>query len=627
MAERTNQSIQTGNSTPSKIPAGFFIYNAVGAEEICYADENVIKLFGCDNIEDFRAHTGNSFKGMVHPEDLDKVESNILAQTFNSGKRHDYVRYRIITKQGNVRYMEDFGHLVRDHFGNAYFYVYIIDVEKEEYYNKNQNSYAEMEIFRENKKVDRLTGLLNMNAFYEKAQEILLDSAVKGQFPSSIVVFDILGLREINRTMGRDEGDARIITLAELLRSRMPEGSFIFRGHEAELIVVSSNCGEDELLNKIINVIQNCKSNVLFGIGSTVSGVRYESARQDHGTLGQALEEAHLDLRIKKMLNSASSKSQALTSLVRALEEVDADTEAHVKRTQQMGIALGHKIGLSDAQLTSLQLLCLLHDIGKIAVPLEILNKPGRLTDEEWAILRDHSEKGYQIAMSSEELRPIADMILHHHERWDGKGYPAGLVKDEIPVLARIIAIIDAYDAMVNDRAYRKAMLPEKAMQEIRENAGTQFDPYLSIEFLNMLAENPALSIGAKTGAKEVRVFERTEFKNHGTGSTAPVKFTQYTLDIDDHIIEVDDYFEVMTGYDRNDAIGKMTQYDLLPADERDYYIQQVQNQFSTGDIAYLRHPIQRKDGKIIKVICNGEHYYDSSVKAFRSSILAFEVE
>ena len=203
MSENSQSSNRFKNGTPDGVPAGFFIYHATGNEEIVFADQNVIKLFGCDDMEDFRAHTQNSFKGMVHPEDLNKVESNILAQTFNSGKRHDYVRYRIITKQGTIRYMEDFGHLVRDEAGTPYFYVYIIDVEKQEYYNKNQNSYAEMEIFRENKKVDRLTGLLNMNAFYEKAQEMLLDSAVKGNYPSTIVVFDILGLREVNRTPGR----------------------------------------------------------------------------------------------------------------------------------------------------------------------------------------------------------------------------------------------------------------------------------------------------------------------------------------------------------------------------------------------------------------------------------------
>ena len=609
------------NTIPSGLPAGFFIYNALGDEKIIYADQNVIDLFGCDSIDEFRAHTKNSFKGMVHPDDLERVESDITAQTFNSGRRHDYVRYRIITKQGRIRYIEDFGHLVRAADDRLFYYVFIIDVEEEEYYNREQNSVAEMQIFQANKKIDRLTGLLNMNAFYEKAQETIINRAIEGKYPSSIIVFDILGLRETNRTLGRDEGDARICALVELIRRYMPSESFIFRGHEAELIVVCKNRDESSLMPDIMSVVHASKSTVLFGIGSTGSG------RSTDGTIVQALEEAHRDLRIKKMLTRDSVHSQALSSLVRALEEVDAETEAHVQRTQSMGRALGRKIGLSDSQLTQLQLLCLLHDIGKIAVPLEILNKPGRLSDEEWAVLRSHAEKGYQIAMASEELMPIAEMIRYHHERWDGKGYPTKLSREEIPVLSRIIAIVDAYDAMVNDRAYRKAMHPEKAMQEIRDNAGTQFDPYLAVEFLNLLEENPSLSFGVKTGGGEIRVFEHETHQEIGTGSTSPVAFTKYTLDIDERIIEVDDSFEAMTGFSAGEAVGKLTQFDLIPSEERAYYVSQVQDQFAKGNIAYLRHPLRRKDGTVIQVICNGERHFDSSVRAFRSTILVFEVK
>ena len=170
-------------------------------------------------------------------------------------------------------------------------------------------------------------------------------------------------------------------------------------------------------------------------------------------------------------------------------------------------------------------------------------------------------------------------------------------------------------------------MLPGKAIQEIRDNAGTQFDPYIAVEFLNLLEENPSLAIGAKTGAGEVRVFERGDSKEIGSGSTTPVKYTSYMLDIDERIIDVDDYFEVLTGYSRGDVIGRMTQFDLVPPEERAYYIEQVQNQFAKSDIAYLRHPILRKDGKVISVICNGERYYDSSVKAFRSTIQMFAAD
>jgi len=611
------------NRIPSHVPGGFFVYHALGDEEICYADPNVIELFGCDSMEDFRAYTGNSFRGMVHPEDLEKTENKILVQTFESGRKHDYVRYRIITKQGAVRFVEDYGHLMHSPDGKSYYYVFIVDMDRTDFENQDDSSFAEMQLFRDNKRVDRLTGFLNMNAFYEKAQEMTRDGADVYHEPCSVVVFDVLGLREVNRNLGRAEGDARICALAEIIRAKMPKGTQVYRGHEAELIAVYRHRDDVPLLPIVMEIVNACKSDVLFGIGATND---LHSSYTEGGTLLQALEEALLDLKIKKMLNAGSEQSQALKSLVRALEEVDADTEEHVQRTQKMGLALGRRIGLSDFQLTLLQLLCLLHDIGKITVPLEILNKPGKLTDEEWAVLRSHSEKGYQIAIATEELKPLADGILYHHERWDGRGYPAGLKEQEIPILSRIISIVDAYDAMVNDRSYRKAMLPEKAKKEIRDNAGTQFDPHLAQEFLNLLEEHPSLSFGVHTGGGDVRTFEDHGRQESGHGSTLPVAYARYMLDIDDIIIEVDDAFEQMTGYTRREVIGKKSQYDLIPASERDYYMNHVRNQFARGNVAYLKHPLQRRDGSVIQVICHGERHFDSSVRKFRSTILISEL-
>lgn len=614
---------QNRNGIPEGVAGGFFVYDAHGDEEICYADGNVVELFGCRSLEEFREYTGNSFKGMVHPDDLAHTERSIQAQTLNSGHRHDYVRYRILTKQGECRYIEDFGHLMRSADGRSYYYVFIVDVEKSEYENISHNSHAELQVFGDNDKVDRLTGHLNMEAFREAARGSL-SGCTENVALSSVIVFDILGLREINSTRGHAEGDESICALSAVIQKEMPDSSMIFRGYEADLIVVCPGMGEKAVMENVKAVARSCKNSILFGIGTTSPEVI--PADPNEPPLLLALEEAQLDLRIKKMLNTKSNRSQALTTLVAALEEVDGDTEEHVRRTQKIGIALGRRIGLSDAQLTMLQLLCLLHDIGKIAVPLEILNKPGRLSKEEWDVMRSHVEKGYQVAVSTDELKPLANLILCHHERWDGKGYPNGLAKEEIPVLSRIISIVDAYDAMVNDRSYRKALPPEKAQQEIRDNAGTQFDPYLAGEFLKMLEDQPALSLGEKTGGAEVGVFTREIPEAVGSGSTKPVVFTKYMLDLDDVIIEADANFEALTGYSREEAVGRMTQYDLIPADEKSYYIEQVRLQFTKGDIAYLRHPLQRKDGRIIRVVCNGERYFDSSVRAFRSTILVFEV-
>ena len=291
-----------------------------------------------------------------------------------------------------------------------------------------------------------------------------------------------------------------------------------------------------------------------------------------------------------------------------------------------MGEALGMRIGLSDAQLTDLKLLCLLHDIGKIGIPLEILNKPGKLTEAEWVVLRSHTEKGYQIAMTSDELRDIAPMILYHHERWDGKGYPERLAGQNIPVLSRVISVVDAYDAMVNNRAYRKGLTPEKAQEEIRSNAGTQFDPYLAEEFLLMLEENPGIALGESIGGEEVRSFIQTAMQTTESGSTYPITCSRYLLDLDDTIIEVDGVFEQITGFAEEHVVGRMTQYDLVPEADRPFYMLQVNNQFSKGSFAYLRHNLQCRDGSIIRVVCYGKRFFDPVEKAFRSEILIFPV-
>jgi len=138
--------------------------------------------------------------------------------------------------------------------------------------------------------------------------------------------------------------------------------------------------------------------------------------------------------------------------------------------------------------MDDLKLLASLHDIGKIAIPNSILDKPGRLTAEEWDLIKKHPEIGYRIALSSPEMAPIAEAILHHHEHWNGGGYPLGLKSENIPILARILAIADTYDVMVNGRSYQPAVSPQEVWEELKRCAGTQFDPQLVIKTIEVLA-------------------------------------------------------------------------------------------------------------------------------------------
>jgi HD-GYP domain-containing protein (c-di-GMP phosphodiesterase class II) len=142
---------------------------------------------------------------------------------------------------------------------------------------------------------------------------------------------------------------------------------------------------------------------------------------------------------------------------------------------------------LTQLQLDLLSLFASLHDIGKVGISDQILKKPGPLTIEEWDEMKKHPEIGYRICLSSPELTAISEFVLSHHERWDGTGYPRGLKHDEIPILSRILAIVDAYDSMTNDRIYRKALSKQAALEEIKDKAGTQFDPVIADAFIIMM--------------------------------------------------------------------------------------------------------------------------------------------
>jgi len=188
-----------------------------------------------------------------------------------------------------------------------------------------------------------------------------------------------------------------------------------------------------------------------------------------------------------KLSESKSTKNKIVKGLLNSLAVKSDETKEHTLRMTKLAFRFGEKLELSNSELNRLSLLSTLHDIGKITIEEEILTKPGTLTDKEWQIMKSHTERGYKIASSSEEFSVVAEEIYSHHERWDGTGYPRGLKEREIPYLARIITIIDAYDVMTNDRPYSKAISKKDALKEIKDCAGSQFDPELADIFIKMM--------------------------------------------------------------------------------------------------------------------------------------------
>jgi putative nucleotidyltransferase with HDIG domain len=179
---------------------------------------------------------------------------------------------------------------------------------------------------------------------------------------------------------------------------------------------------------------------------------------------------------IPELANEQST--EAIESLQHALESRDLNTHLHSIRVVCYAARLGRVLGLTPAQLSTLQVGVLLHDIGKVHVPDAILRKPGPLTDDEWKVMRRHSTLGHGMVSAVSCLREAASIVLSHHERFDGTGYPHGLKGDDIPLAARILSVMDAFDAMTaEDRPYREPFSIETAAEQIRLAAGTQFDP------------------------------------------------------------------------------------------------------------------------------------------------------
>ncbi|MCX6081009.1 MAG: response regulator [Chloroflexi bacterium] len=186
------------------------------------------------------------------------------------------------------------------------------------------------------------------------------------------------------------------------------------------------------------------------------------------------------------------SYTQTIEGWVNALDLRDKETEGHSQRVTQLTVEFARKVGVPEDQLDDLRMGALLHDIGKLGVPDSILLKPGKLTADEWVIMRKHPEHAYKWLASIEYLRSAIDIPYAHHEKWDGTGYPRGLKGEEIPLAARIFAIVDVWDALRSDRPYRESWSAEKVIEYIKTQVGTHFDPAIAAVFFDLIAENNA---------------------------------------------------------------------------------------------------------------------------------------
>ena len=291
--------------------------------------------------------------------------------------------------------------------------------------------------------------------------------------PTLLMIFDLDGFKGYNDSFGHPAGDALLVRLAEKLTAALGDGGAAYRlGGDEFCVVAPIATGEAELLIDL-SCTALSESGEGFEVTSSFGAVVLPDEATDvSGALSLADERLYAQKQARRGV-----AGQSMDAFLEALATREPSLHAHLEGVAALALAVGHRLGLTADELEELSRAAQLHDLGKLAVPDEILGKPGELDEREWEFIRQHTVVGERILRASPAFRQAATIVRSSHERWDGTGYPDGLVGEAIPLASRIVSACDAFEAMTSSRPYRAARSVENALAELRRCSGTQFDP------------------------------------------------------------------------------------------------------------------------------------------------------
>lgn len=326
---------------------------------------------------------------------------------------------------------------------------------------------------------DQLSGLYNRRYF----EDMLRKLDIKSAWPLAILFIDVNGLKIVNDAFGHRAGDELITKVANTLSRYKRTDDVISRIGGDEFVIMMPRTEQLFINHYTKQVTQAFRHEQIMGIEISVS-FGWDIKKNQDQDIFECLKQAEDRMYQSKIYYGGSKRNDIIKSISSALAMKSTEEEAHSQRVGESCVQLGRVLGFSEGECQKLKVAGELHDIGKIAIDEALLNKKGALTLTDWSQIKQHPETGYRLLNTSKEFYSIAEYVRAHHEFWDGKGYPSGLKGLEIPLNARIIAIADAYDAMTNDRAFRKALSREAAIDELMRCAGSQFDPELTRVFI-----------------------------------------------------------------------------------------------------------------------------------------------
>jgi diguanylate cyclase (GGDEF)-like protein/PAS domain S-box-containing protein len=439
-------------------------------------NERTLELFGCESYEEIVGHSPWSFSPASQPDgSLSRRKARRYIQAALQGKAARY-HWKFRRKEGTLFDAEI--SMSRIIVGEqAYLLAAVRDVSKQKEYERKLRHLS----FH-----DLLTGLNNRNYFEQEMKRL----EQEGESDIGVIVTDVDGLKFVNDALGHDSGDRLLRSVASILRRTFRSRDIIARIGGDEFAVLMPEAEEEEV-EKAVQSFRDAvdaynAGNPHLPMTVSVGCAVHKAGRLD---LQELYKEADSHIYREKLNRSESTQDYIVQTLMNALRMRDFQDQDHSERLKKMAVHIARKMGASEGVLNNLRLLAQFHDLGKVGIPEHILCKQGPLSPEERTIMREHCEIGHRIAKTMPLLQHIAELILKHHEWWNGQGYPLGLSGEDIPYECRIMAVADAFEAMIAERPYRAPMGFEEALAELQKGAGTQFDPRVVEQFVRIVRE------------------------------------------------------------------------------------------------------------------------------------------
>jgi PAS domain S-box-containing protein/diguanylate cyclase (GGDEF)-like protein len=426
--------------------------------------------------------TTKTFSDITHPDD--REEGTSLMERLLAGELPSFqVDKRYVRPDGGITHVLVDVSLVRDRAGRPLHSIGQIQDVTERKHAQDQLAYQAHH--------DQLTGLPNRRKLMADLDSWFAVGA--GEKPLTLMLFDLDGFKSYNDNFGHPAGDALLARLGRRLAAAMAGHGEAYRMGGDEFCVLAPLGADGPDAQAATAAALLSEEGEAFKIRASYGFVILPVEASDPP---DALRKADQRMYARKGKSRSSAGQQAADALQSALSERSPDLGTHLRDVTDLCEEVARALGLPNDQMTALLQAAALHDVGKVAIPDAILQKPAALDEAEWRIMRTHTVIGERILGAAPALSQAAKIVRSSHERFDGGGYPDGLVGDEIPLGASIIAVCDAYDAMRSDRPYRKASSMEGAVSELRRNAGTQFHPDVVDAFVAAVAKEQSIALG-----------------------------------------------------------------------------------------------------------------------------------